>query len=333
MPALRSAILATLLLATTAIGPKLTLAQNSSSKLPSPATKASLQNYLTEQKAKSPKTPQEYLAMQQAIRDASKALLPLLDAERDAQQYQLVEFDAIASTVALMATEGEDAKKKTTEQIHAFLKRRKRLELPDLSTGLQAAMLLELQPNKQPARETYQLLLEITKDDSRPEILGLRYQIEGSIRRLDLLGKPLSLEATSLDGKLVKIGDYSGKYVLINFFIRGSRSCEAVIPALRKYAEKYSDELAVIAIAVDQDPEALAKYVQTQEFPWPVIHDNDSQPQERLHHKYGVSAFPLVLLLNKVGEVVSLEAHSSELDRIMQMLFEAPTLAPSPASS
>ncbi|GAB5404247.1 MAG: hypothetical protein Aurels2KO_24780 [Aureliella sp.] len=280
-----------------------------------------------------PKTPNEYLAMQQSIRAASKALLPMLDREANPEEFQRVEFDAIASTVALMATQGEDANKKTTEQIHKFLRSRKQLLLPDISTGMQAAMLLELQPNKSPARKTYELLLELTEDDERPEILGLRFQIEGSIRRLDLLGKPLELKATSLAGKSIDISDYNGKYVLVNFFIRDSRSCEAVIPQLRKYSEKYADQLAVVAVAVDQDPKALAEYVKSSQFAWPVIHDNAANPSERLHHKYGVSAFPLVLLLNKVGEVVSLEAHSSELDRIMQMLFEAPTPAPVPKPS
>ncbi len=319
-------LLLALLLA--AAGP--VFAQESSVQLPSPASKANLRDFLAQQKALQPKSPQEYLAMQQAIRAASKALLPLLDRKVDSREFQQVEFDAIASTVALMATQGEDANKKTTDQIHNFLKSRKQLQLPDLTTGMQAAMLLELQPNKQPARETYELLLELTKEDERPEIIGFRYQIEGSIRRLDLLGKPFQLKAKSLAGQTIDMEDYKGKYVLVNFFIRGSRSCEAVVPELRKYSEKYADALAVVAIAVDQDASALADYVKSSQFPWPVIHDNAADPSKRLHHKYGVSAFPLVLLLNKLGEVVSLEAHSTELERIMQMLFEAPTPAPVP---
>lgn len=301
-------------------------AQGSAPQLPS--SKKALRQFLESAKGRKPASPSDYLSMQRDIRGASKKLLKLLDAQKEPKEYQRVEFDAIASTVALMATEGEDAKKRTLDQIHAFLKGRETLEMPDINTGLHAAMLLELQPNKKPARDTYELLLDLTKGDSRPDILALRYTIEGSVRRLDLLGKPLPLEATAIDGKKVSIKDLAGKYVLVNFFIRNSRSCEAVIPSLRNYAEKYVEELSVVGIAVDQDETALSQYVSDQMFPWPIVHDNATDPRERLHYKYGVSAFPLVLLLNKVGEVVSLEAHSAELDRIMQMLFEAPTPAP-----
>lgn len=293
-----------------------------------PNSKEALRQFLEKAKGRKPNSPNDYLSMQRDIRGASKKLLKLLDIKKEPKEYQIVEFDAIAATVALMATEGEDAKKKTLEQIHKFLKDRKTLGMSDINTGLHAAMLLELQPNKKPARDTYELLLDLTKDDSRPDILALRYTIEGSVRRLDLLGKPLPLEATAIDGQKVSIKDLEGKYVLVNFFIRKSKSCEAVVPSLRKYAEKYADELAVVGIAVDQDEAALSKYVADQMFPWPIVHDNAADPRQRLHYKYGVSAFPLVLLLNKVGEVVSLEAHSAELDRIMQMLFEAPTPAP-----
>lgn len=49
--------------------------------------------------------------------------------------------------------------------------------------------------------------------------------------------------------------------------------------------------------------------------------------------KYGISQLPTVLLLNKEGTVVSLAARGAELERLMQMLFEAPTPAAPPPPS
>ena len=66
--------------------------------------------------------------------------------------------------------------------------------------------------------------------------------------------------------------------------------------------------------------------------PWPVVHDNASDPLERLQMTFGIAHLPTVLLLNKEGTVVSLEARGAELERLMQMLFEAPTPAATAAA-
>lgn len=302
-------------------------------KLPSPATRDSLLKFLKSTKEHQPKSPDDYVAMQQAIRAAAKQLLPMLDAKKEPELFQRVEFDAIASTVALMATYTKEDQQQVLTRVVEFLKSRKKLSLPDVNTGMHAAMLLELQPDKDPAKKLYGLLAEMTKDDERPEILGLRVTIEGSLRRLELLGKKLPLAATSLAGEKITIDQFAGKYVIVMFFVTNSRSCEAAIPALARYDEKYGDALEVVAIAVENDAEKLKKYIADRQIEWPVIHDNSVDYLKRLHYQYGVTAFPCCLLINKIGEVVSLEAHSAELDRLMQMLFEAPKPAPAPPST
>ncbi|HBE70932.1 MAG TPA: hypothetical protein DDW52_22530 [Planctomycetaceae bacterium] len=303
-------------------------------KLPSPATKEALLKFLETTKEQPPKSPEDYVAMQQAIRAAAKQLLPMLDKNKEPELFQSVEFDAIASTVALMATytKKEDQQQVLTRVVE-FLKSREELSLPDLNTGMHAAMLLELQPDKEPAKKLYRLLTELTKDDQRPEILGLRITIEGSLRRLELLGKKLPLAATSMAGKKITIDQFAGKYLIVVFFVTNSRSCEAAFPALARYDEKYGDALDVVAIAVENDPAKLKNYIAKLKIQWPVIHDNSADYLKRLHYQYGVTAYPCCLLINKIGEVVSLEAHSAELERLMEMLFEAPKAAPAPPSA
>jgi hypothetical protein len=106
------------------------------------------------------------------------------------------------------------------------------------------------------------------------------------------------------------------------------------VPRLKKYAIKYKDKgLEVLAISLDETREGLDKYLAEAELPWQVIHDDAVDPLERLQLKFGVAALPTVLLLNKEGTVVSLEARGAELDRLMEMIFETPTLAEPPPSS
>ncbi|MCA9182326.1 MAG: TlpA family protein disulfide reductase [Planctomycetales bacterium] len=300
--------------------------------IPADADAEQLLALIAQAKSLKPRNAHQYQAMQTAIRDGSKRLVKLLGKSGDdtkvAHRVQQAELDTISSSVALMAFVGEDAQQKTLEQVHEFLKGRKELSLQDMQTGVLAAAMLELQPDKKPARDTYQLLCDLLENDEREEMQSLRLNLQASIGRLDLLGSKFELEATSLDGRDIRIDDYAGKFVIVDFFASWCEPCLTEVPRLQKQFEKYKDKgLAVIAISLDADANALDKYLQRAELPWPIIHDNHEDPLQRLQMKFGVSHLPTVLLLNKEGTVVSLEARGAELDRLMQMLFESPTLA------
>ncbi len=304
--------------------------------IPADADAGKLEALLAQAKGLKPRNPHQYQAMQTAIRDASKQLVKLLGKSTDdpkiAKLVQQAELDTISSSLSLMAFVGEDAQQKTLEQVHEFLKSRTELSLQDTQTGVLAATMLELQPNKKPARDTYQLLYDLLENDEREEMQALRLNLKASMGRLDLLGSRFELDAKSLDGRDIRTDDYAGKFVIVDFFASWCQPCLTEAPHLQKQFEKYKAKgLEVIAISLDTEADALDKYLQRAKLPWPVIHDDHEDPMQRLQMKFGVSQLPTVLLLNKEGLVVSLEARGAELERWMQVLFEAPTLADPPS--
>ncbi len=302
--------------------------------IPPSANTEQLAQFLTTAKTARPSNPQQYQAMQTAIRDASKQLMKLLEGKKDSPEYQQAELDTITSSVALMTYFGEDAKKKTLEQVHAFLNSRKELSLQDVQTGMLTAAMLELQPDKTPARDTYKLMYDLLEKDEREEMQSLRINLQASIRRLELLGNKLELDTSTIQGKPIKIEDFAGKFVIVDFFATWCEPCLAEIPRVQKQYAKYQAKgLEVIGISIDEDAEQLEKFLERAQLPWPIIHDNHENPLQRLQMKYGISQLPTVLLLNKEGTVVSLAARGAELERLMQMLFEAPTPAAPPPPS
>jgi thiol-disulfide isomerase/thioredoxin len=205
--------------------------------------------------------------------------------------------------------------------------------MEDVQMATLAAANLELNPNKQDARDIYELLDTLLTQDKREEMQSLRIHLQSSLRRIDLLGSKFEIEHHDIQNKVIKTEDFAGKFVVVDFFASWCQPCLSEVPRLKKYATKYKDKgLEVLAISLDETREGLDKYLAGAELPWPVIHDNAAEPLERLQLKFGVAALPTVLLLNKEGTVVSLEARGAELDRLMEMIFEAPTLADPPPS-
>lgn len=294
---------------------------------PANADKDTLLKVVATAKGFRPLNADQYKLQQTALRDASNALMKLIDNKEDPVRMQ-AELDALSSNAALMTNESEEARDKVLEKILAYLKSRKQLSLADVQTGMIVGFYLELQPRKSPARDVYATMVDLLEKDEREEMQAIRLNLMASVRRLEMLGNKLDLNASTVEDKPLKTDDFAGKYVLIDFFATWCQPCIAEVPRLKRHYEKYREKgLEVIAISLDDDRKALDNYLTEAKLPWPVIHDSAPELEDKLQRKFGIASLPTVLFLNKEGVVVSLEARGAELDRLMERLFEAPTPA------
>ncbi len=274
-----------------------------------------------------PASAEQYRAMQTAIRDASQQLMTVLK-DKELPRFKQAQLDSMSASLALATFFGDEARAKVVEQLKAMLKEREKLSMEDVQMATIAAANLELNPNKKDARDIYVLLDELLTEDRREEMQAMRINLQSSISRIDLLGSKFEIESKDIRDKIIKTDDYAGKFVIVDFFASWCQPCLSEVPRLKKHLTKYKSKgLEVLAISLDETREDLDKYLATAELPWPVIHDGAENPLERLQLKFGVASLPTVLLLNKEGTVVSLEARGAELDRLLEMIFEAPTPA------
>lgn len=301
--------------------------------IPANADQATILKVLAAAKAMKPTGLAAYRHMQTGIRDASNALLKVIADKNDAVRMQ-AELDAISSSAALMVNDTDEAREKIFERIQGYYEKRKELTLADVQSGMIVAFYLEMQPRKSPARDVYALLYKKLEEDPREEMQSLRVNLLANVRRLEMLGNKLDLEVQAIDGKPIKVDDYAGKFLIVDFFATWCQQCLAEVPRLKKHYEKYrSKGLEVISINLDEDRATLDNYLKQNPLPWPVVYDVASDPSEKLQVKYGISSLPTVLLLNKEGVVVSLEARGPELDRLVERIFEAPTPADAPPTA
>jgi hypothetical protein len=149
----------------------------------------------------------------------------------------------------------------------------------------------------------------------------------GALKRLDLVGKPLTLAGPGLDGKKVDIGAYRGKPVLVIFW-SDTDVVRHDLPMLKKVCEKYASKgLAVIAVGLDETREAAESFVRNNDVSWPQIYEPGGM-DSRLADEFGIISQPTMFLVDVEGKVVNRGLHSTSLDRVLaNVLAEGPKQA------
>src|ERR1700746_771323 len=94
----------------------------------------------------------------------------------------------------------------------------------------------------------------------------------------DVRGVPApDFELTSLDGKRVKLSDYRGKAVLLNFWATWCGPCKEEIPWFIDFEKQYGSQgLVVLGVAMDDDGKAsVTKFARDMKMDYTVLLGND----------------------------------------------------------
>ena len=135
----------------------------------------------------------------------------------------------------------------------------------------------------------------------------------------DLLGKPLELAGVTTDGNAFEWKDYRGKIVLVDFWATWCGPCRAAMPQVKALHEELRDKgFDIVGVSLDKDPEQLAKYLDENDIPWTNLAGDEAI---ELGKKYGISAIPTLVLVDREGVVVAagnkLDTLKPALDRLI----------------
>jgi peroxiredoxin len=115
----------------------------------------------------------------------------------------------------------------------------------------------------------------------------------------------------SPDGRTIKLTDYRGKVVFLNFWATWCPPCREEMPAMERLYQKYRDRgLVVLAVSVDHDAALVPPFAKKHKFTFPIGHD----PEMALAERYGVRALPSSFFLDRRGQVAALAIGPREWD-------------------
>jgi peroxiredoxin len=130
-------------------------------------------------------------------------------------------------------------------------------------------------------------------------------------------------------GKAVKLSDFKGKMVLLNFWATWCGGCKVEIPELIEFQNKYKDRgLEVIGVSTDTDGWKVVKpFVTEKKINYTVLLGDDE-----ICKLYSVEAMPVTLLIDREGRiaashegVVEKSMGESEIKMLLQENAKGPT--------
>ena len=145
----------------------------------------------------------------------------------------------------------------------------------------------------------------------------------GAVRRLESVGKPLTLAGPTLEGKQVAVASFKGVPVLVHYWSTDCEPCKVDLAQIRELQTKYGPtKFAVVGVALDGDKAKLAKFLQAKPLPWPQLHEPGGL-DSRLAEEFGVLALPTMVLVGADGMVLDRNVSINGLEKRLDELINA----------
>ncbi|MEG8946441.1 peroxiredoxin family protein [Rosettibacter firmus] len=120
-------------------------------------------------------------------------------------------------------------------------------------------------------------------------------------QRNSVLAPDFALPTT--DGKVLRLSDYRGKVVIIDFWATWCPPCRKGIPDLIDIKKKYGSKgVEIIGVSVDTDtkPEVIP-FIKEKGINYPVVYGN-----QNVYMQYGgIRAIPTTFVIDKEGKIVA----------------------------
>ena len=149
-------------------------------------------------------------------------------------------------------------------------------------------------------------------------ISGCKHPRAGS----NLLGQPIDIKFTALDGRDIDVAQMRGKVTLIDFWASWCPPCLRELPNIKATYEKlHGRGLEVIGISLDDEKKDLLAVMAKEKIEWPQFFDPKGA-EHRLAKQFGVEEIPVMWLLDKSGRLRDIDAGENLSDKVEKLLAE-----------
>jgi len=151
------------------------------------------------------------------------------------------------------------------------------------------------------------LIVQSDSEEYKELAANIRYKIS----RLNEGIAPPNFELIKFDGNTCSLDDLRGKYVYLNFCTSLSYPCLNNFNLLKSLYEKFSDQLEIVTISVDEDNQRMNELIKTKNYRWKFL---ELDAESGILEDYNIRAYPTYFLISPGGKLVLSPAPGPDKD-------------------
>jgi peroxiredoxin len=237
---------------------------------------------------------------------------------------QPVDRQADSLNAVLEKTKDTEARKGLVSQINILEGQRKQIEkdwIKEHPASLVSANLLNIYTTTWGKETTLSLYQNLS-----PEMKATRYGQEISDyialnKNIKVGDKYADFEQVNAAGKMIKLSQVKGKYILLDFWASWCGPCREENPRLVKTYNDFKDKgFAVLGVSLDENKTQWLKAINDDKLSWENVSDLRGD-KNKAALMYSINAIPNNFLIDANGTIIAKNLRGKELDEKLKALM------------
>jgi peroxiredoxin len=156
---------------------------------------------------------------------------------------------------------------------------------------------------------------------AQTQYVKLLKELPAVLRSTAIGAKAPDFALPSPDGKVLRLSDHFGKYLLLDFWASWCGPCRKENPNIVRVFNKYKEKgFVVFAVSLDSKKEPWVQAIQKDGLNWPQVSDLlfwDSGPAKL----YGIRGIPGNVLIDPSGTIIARNVRGEELEKKLAELL------------
>ncbi len=128
-------------------------------------------------------------------------------------------------------------------------------------------------------------------------------------------------ELPTPQGKMVKLSDFKGKYVLLDFWASWCGPCRQESPNLVKQYNSFKNKnFTILSVSLDDKKEAWLKAIKDDKLDWTHISDLQRW-NSKASNLYKVESIPASFILDPAGKIVAKNLYAADLENFLSKIL------------